>query len=163
FSDGLTLTTTYTYSRLREKINYLNPSDTELEDRISILDRPHRFTFSGIYELPIGRGKLIGENMNRVLDAIVGGWQLNGTYEWQSGEPFLLTSNLYYPGQIGAIESKLGQTDGNGLKYGIDRSAIFAPGLVALNSFGLRNVPTTLDKVRNQPFLNVNLSLSKNF
>ena len=163
FSQGLTLNSSYTFSNLREKVSYLNPSDTQLEDRISTLDRPHRFTFSGVYELPIGRGRLIGDQMNGVLDAIVGGWQLNGTYEWQSGEPLLLTSNLYYPGQIGAIESKLGQTDAEGRKYGVDRSAIFAPGLVALNSFGLRNVPSTLEKVRNQPFLNVNLSLSKNF
>ena len=78
FSQGLTLTSTYTFSNLREKVNYLNPSDTQLEDRISTLDRPHRFTFSGVYELPIGRGRLIGDQMNGVLDAIVGGWQVNG-------------------------------------------------------------------------------------
>ena len=72
-----------------------------LEDRISPFDRPHRFTFAGVYELPVGRGRKVGNNMNRVLDAVIGGWQLNGTYEWQSGEPFLLTgNNLYFPGDV---------------------------------------------------------------
>ncbi|HKC65713.1 MAG TPA: hypothetical protein VKB86_18875, partial [Pyrinomonadaceae bacterium] len=60
---------------------------------------------------------------------------------------------------------------GEGHKYGVSPgySAFQVPlvngqGIVRLNSFntGLRNVPTTLDTMRNQPFLNVNLSLSKN-
>ena len=134
-----------------------------LEDRISQFDRPHRFTFAGVYELPIGRGRLLGNNMNRVLDAFIGGWQLNGTYEWQSGEPFLLTNNLFFPGDVSTIVSRLGDGDGQGGKFGIDRSAIDAPGLVTLTAFGIRNVPTTLESLRNQPYSVANLSLTKNF
>lgn len=164
FATTLTFTTTYTYSNLREQVNYLNPSDTELEDRISQFDRPHRFTFAGTYQLPLGRGRAFGTEMNRVLDVIVGGWQVNGTYEWQSGEPFLLTAApLYYPDDPTGIQSLVGKSDGQGGKYGIDRSAIIAPGLVALSAFGFRNVPTTLENVRNQPYSVANLSLTKNF
>jgi hypothetical protein len=163
FVTDVSLTATYTYSNLREKVNYLNPSDSLLEDRISQFDRPHRFTFAGVYELPIGRGRKVGNEMNRVLDAFVGGWQVNGTYEWQSGEPFLLTNNLYFPGDVTTIRSRLGDGDGQGGKFGIDRSAIEAPGLVTLNAFGIRNVPTTLESLRNQPYSVANLSLTKNF
>jgi len=163
FATGVTMNATYTYSNLREKVGYLNPSDTVLEDRISQFDRPHRFTFAGVYELPIGRGRLVGNNMNRLLDAFIGGWQVNGTYEWQSGEPFLLTNNLYFPGDVSTITSRLGEGDGQGGKFGIDRSAIEAPGLVTLTAFGIRNVPTTLDNLRNQPYSVANLSLTKNF
>ena len=163
FATGVTMNATYTYSNLREKIGYLNPTDTVLEDRISEFDRPHRFTFAGVYELPIGRGRLVGNNMNRVLDAFIGGWQLNGTYEWQSGEPFVLTNNLYFPGDVSTITSRLGNGDGQGGKFGIDRSAIDAPGLVTLTAFGIRNVPTTLDNLRNQPYSVANLSITKNF
>jgi hypothetical protein len=163
FATGVTMNATYTYSNLREKVGYLNPSDTVLEDRISQFDRPHRFTFAGVYELPIGRGRLVGNSMNRVLDAFIGGWQVNGTYEWQSGEPFLLTNNLYFPGDVSTITSRLGDGDGQGGKFGIDRSAIDAPGLVTLTAFGIRNVPTTLDNLRNQPYSVANLSLTKNF
>lgn len=163
FATGVTMNATYTYSNLREKIGYLNPSDTVIEDRISEFDRPHRFTFAGVYELPIGRGRQFGNNMNRLLDAFIGGWQLNGTYEWQSGEPFLLTNNLFFPGDVSTIVSRLGDGDGQGGKFGIDRSAIEAPGLVTLTQFGIRNVPTTLDSLRNQPYSVANLSLTKNF
>jgi len=164
FATDVTLTATYTYSNLREQLNYLNPTDTVLEDRISPFDRPHRFTFAGVYELPLGRGRMIGNNMNRVLDAFVGGWQLNGTYEWQSGEPFLLSgNNLYFPGDVSTIKSRLGQGNGQGGKFGIDVSAIEAPGLVTLTAFGIRNVPTTIESLRNQPFSVANISLTKNF
>jgi len=163
FATGVTMNATYTWSNLREKVGYLNPTDTVLEDRISQFDRPHRFTFAGVYELPIGRGRLLGNNMNRLLDTFIGGWQLNGTYEWQSGEPFLLTNNLYFPGDVTTITSRLGEGDGQGGKFGIDRSAIDAPGLVTLTAFGIRNVPTTLDNLRNQPYSVANLSLTKNF
>jgi hypothetical protein len=172
FSKNLTFTLSYTRSHLTEKIDYLNPSDTTLEDRISSDDRPNRFTTSVVYQLPFGKGQQFGRNMNRWANAIIGGWQVNGTYEWQSGEPFILspTQVWYYGGDVNQVVALTGQNTGNGQKYGIDVSAFQVPlvngaGIVRLNNFntGLRNVPTTLDSMRNQPFLNVNLSLSKNF
>ncbi|MCA1558443.1 MAG: hypothetical protein LC731_07890, partial [Acidobacteria bacterium] len=163
-TEGLELTTTYTYSNLRERVNYLNPSDTELEDRISPIDRPHRFTFAGTYQLPFGRGRAFGKGMHPVMDAVLGGWQFNGTYEWQSGEPFLLTAApLFYAGDVTQLRSRLGEGDGQGGKYGIDRPAIDNTGLIALSSFSLRNVPTTLENLRNHPYSVANLSISKNF
>ena len=172
FSRSLTLSASYTRSRLTERLDYLNPTDTELENRVSPDDRPNRFTFSAVYLLPVGRGQAFGSNMNRWFDAVVGGWQLNGTYEWQSGEPLLLspTQVWYYAGDPSQIVSRVGENTGTGQKYGVDLSAFIVPqvngaGVVRLNNFntGLRNVPTTLDNVRNQPYLNVNLSLAKNF
>ena len=169
FSRDFSLTMTYTYSRLRESISYLNPSDTELEDRISIADRPHRFTLAETWVLPIGRGRTFGKDMNKVVDAIVGGWQVNGTYEWQSGEPFALNTNLFFDGDLDSLTARVGDSNGSGLKYGIDIPAIYningpnSSRLVALNAFALRNVPTTLDNLRNQPYTIANLSLTKNF
>ncbi|PYS52946.1 MAG: hypothetical protein DMF68_00615 [Acidobacteria bacterium] len=170
FSKGLTMTASYTRSRLRERQDYLNPSDAQLEDRISSDDRPNRFTFSSVYELPVGRGRSFGKDMNRLADLVIGGWQINGTYEWQSGEPLTLspTQVWYYEGDFNQLVSHVGENIG-GQKYGIDVSAFTVPlvngqGIVRLNNFntGLRNVPTTLDTMRNQPFSNVNLSISKN-
>src|SRR5215831_10026729 len=112
-----------------------------------------------------------GQTTNHLVNAIIGGGQVNGTYEWQSGEPFLLspTQVWYYAGDVKQIKALTGQNSAHG-KYGVDLSAFQVPlvngsGIVRLNNFntGLRNVPTTLDGMRNQPFLNVNLSLSKNF
>jgi len=172
FSKNLTFSASYTRSRLQERSNYLNPSDTQLEKRISPDDRPDRFTASAVYLLPIGRNQRLGRNANGLVNTIAGGWQVNGTYEWQQGEPFLLspTQVWYYAGDVSKLKALTGQNNGQGQKYGIDVSAFAIPlanglGIVRLQSFntGLRNVPTTLTGMRNQPFLNVNLSLSKTF
>jgi hypothetical protein len=40
---------------------------------------------TALYDLPIGRGKLIGSTMPRILDEIVGGWRLSNIFSWQSG------------------------------------------------------------------------------
>ncbi|MFL6337372.1 MAG: carboxypeptidase regulatory-like domain-containing protein [Pyrinomonadaceae bacterium] len=171
FSRDLSFNVTYTHSALREKLNYLNPSDTELEDRIGTDDRPNRFTLATVYGLPIGRGHAYGKEMNKVLDAFIGGWQFNGTYEWQSGQPILLSQAFYYPGNIYAVESRAAEGTGDGRKYGIDLPVFVNPDgspfnsttILRLSSSSLRTIPTTLDNLRHMPFTSVNLSLTKNF
>ncbi len=171
-SKGLTMSVSYTRSHLTERTDYLNPSDTELESRVSPDDRPDRFTTSVVYQLPFGHGQKFGSKTHWIVNALLGGWQVNGTYEWQSGEPFVLspTQVWFYGGDVNQLGSRTGQNDGTGRKYGIDLSAFTIPlvngvGIVRLNNFntGLRNVPTALDGLRNQPFQNMNFSISKNF
>jgi hypothetical protein len=171
FSRDLSFNVTYTLSKLREKLSYLNPSDTQLENRVGTDDRPNRFTLATVYGLPIGRGRAYGKEMNKVLDAFIGGWQLNGTYEWQSGQPILLSQAFYYAGNIYAVESRAGEGTGDGRKYGIDLPVFVNPDgssfntttILRLSSSSLRTIPTTLDNLRHMPFTSVNLSLTKNF
>ncbi len=40
------------------------------------------------YGLPFGRGKQFGSSMNKAADLVVGGWEINGFYTFQSGQPF---------------------------------------------------------------------------
>ena len=40
------------------------------------------------YDLPFGRGRQFGSSMPKAADLIVGGWELNGFYTFQSGQPF---------------------------------------------------------------------------
>ena len=40
---------------------------------------------TALYDLPIGRGKLVGSNMPRLLDEVIGGWRLSSIFSWQSG------------------------------------------------------------------------------
>jgi len=51
-------------------------------------DVRHRLSVSAIYELPIGRGRRIGNQWNSVLDTVVGGWTINAIYAYQTGFPF---------------------------------------------------------------------------
>jgi hypothetical protein len=56
--------------------------------------RRHRWLSTVIYELPVGRGKRFGTNMNRFADLAVGGWQLSNIFLVQSGT--FLTAYLPY-------------------------------------------------------------------
>ena len=47
----------------------------------------HRFTLSEVWQLPIGRGRRFGGDMNAALDALVGGWQLSTIWTARSGLP----------------------------------------------------------------------------
>jgi hypothetical protein len=60
------------------------------EHGISANDATHRFTMAAIYDLPFGRGRWIGNGMNRVADAVVGGWSLDGVITLQSGQPIAI-------------------------------------------------------------------------
>ena len=51
------------------------------------------FTGYAIYELPFGHGKQFGANMNKVADAVVGGWKLNVIPTFRGGFPLTLSSN----------------------------------------------------------------------
>jgi hypothetical protein len=57
------------------------------------MDFRHRLAVSGIYELPFGRGKPLLASSSRAVQAIAGGWQLNGVYTLQSGAPITFMNN----------------------------------------------------------------------
>ncbi len=43
---------------------------------------------SGTYNVPIGRGRTLLKDTNRVTDMLIGGWVTNFIYSYQSGQPF---------------------------------------------------------------------------
>ena len=57
---------------------------------ISSNDATHRLTSAFIVDLPFGRGRWIGGNMNRMADAIAGGWSLYSFLTIQSGQPLAI-------------------------------------------------------------------------
>jgi len=54
---------------------------------LSANDAPQRLVLATIVDLPIGRGRWIGRDMNRVLDAVIGGWSVSTILTFQSGQP----------------------------------------------------------------------------
>lgn len=87
FSQGYTLQFGHTWSKAMGATGFLNGADARLEEVISDLDRTHRFTASGIWEIPVGKGRRFGSGMNSVMNFLAGGWQLNGLNQFQSGAP----------------------------------------------------------------------------
>jgi len=51
---------------------------------LSAFDNRHRLVISGLYDLPFGKGRRMAIK-NRLLDAVVGGWQVGGINTWRSG------------------------------------------------------------------------------
>ncbi|MGH3055047.1 MAG: TonB-dependent receptor, partial [Gaiellaceae bacterium] len=47
----------------------------------------NRLAMAIIADTPIGRGRWIGRDMNRVLDGVVGGWTISTILTFQSGQP----------------------------------------------------------------------------
>jgi hypothetical protein len=105
FAQGFTLNGSYTRSRLRARTSMLNDTDASALDQVSSDDRPTRVTLSGIWELPIGKGRHWGHQWNNVVDSVLGGWQLGGIYIWQSGAPISL-GNRYFSGDLNALSTK---------------------------------------------------------
>ena len=65
---------------------YLDNARPELDTGRSAYDIRHIVNASFIVELPFGEGRR-WLNKGGVVDAIVGGWQLSGIVNWQSGSP----------------------------------------------------------------------------
>jgi hypothetical protein len=105
-SKGLEFLTNYTYSKgLTNNLGYYGGSGTASQSAYwqdayngsadygpAFFDSKHIFTFGGYYDLPFGRGRLVGSNMNRALDEVVGGWKLGVTAIVHSGFPITIAS-----------------------------------------------------------------------
>jgi hypothetical protein len=60
------------------------------EHSIGASDTPQRLAAAVVVDLPIGRKQWIGGNMNRVLDAAIGGWSIATMLTEQSGQPLAI-------------------------------------------------------------------------
>ncbi len=67
-----------------------NGYDLHSEYGPSGMDTPHNISATGVYDLPFGRGRRYGSNMNRLLDEAAGGWKLTGTAILYAGFPITL-------------------------------------------------------------------------
>ena len=100
FSKGLHSALSYTraYSELRDF--YYNEFDSTptWEDNQDV--RPHRWVWSGIYELPLGKGRTWLQS--GPLERVAGGWRLSWIYQYQSGASTSWANRFFY-GDINRI------------------------------------------------------------
>jgi Carboxypeptidase regulatory-like domain/TonB dependent receptor len=74
-------------------LNNGNPQQLDnlrAEHSISANDTPQRLAAAVVVDLPLGRNRWIGANMNRALDAVVGGWAVATLVTEQSGQPLAI-------------------------------------------------------------------------
>ncbi|HXB74371.1 MAG TPA: carboxypeptidase regulatory-like domain-containing protein [Candidatus Acidoferrales bacterium] len=99
WTNGLLLIENFAYSALVERVSYLNDGDPAPEKRAGGDSRPLRETLAVSWELPFGRGKHF-DIPNKVLNAIAGGWAMNGALIFQSGPPLNWGNVVYLGGPL---------------------------------------------------------------
>jgi Carboxypeptidase regulatory-like domain len=135
---------------------------------VSDFDATHQFNANWIVDLPFGRGRTIAHDTNRLVDAIIGGWQLSGLFRMTSGFPISVFNGFNFPTDwdLSGNSVLTGAVPKTGaFKNPADGSVnIFAAGATAASSFfrepfpgeaGQRNI------LRGDGFFGIDMGLSK--
>jgi len=170
------LVATYTRSHETDRLNFLNPANGILEDRISPNDRPNRATLGAVIELPFGRDQRWGGHWSGLTDAFLGGWVASASYQYQSGFPLTWNTNVYYDPNRDPrdLHSNIGGKCPNGGKAGLDcpgwdTSGFYVPGGTGRTDTAIqlannvRYFPSTLAHVRTANLNLLDFGLSKTF
>jgi hypothetical protein len=132
----------------------------------SDVDRGHAFNASGVYTLPIGRGKALGGDMPGWANTLIGGWDISGLLIWQSGSVFTVSSQRATGPSTAATwanysgDRNIGSLDrrGNGVFY-------FDPSLVSQFTFPNAGEfgSSGRNAFRGPRFFNIDLAVVKEF
>ena len=98
FSQGLTLDFNYTFGRSVDLASSAESGGSfsgviqnawfpQQQWADSNYDARHIFNFFAVYQLPFGRGRAVLGNSNKILNGVIGGWQLTPTIQWSSATP----------------------------------------------------------------------------
>lgn len=180
FSKGFTLLASYTFAKLISDsiyngLNFIgseggnefgyqnglyNRRAERAEDPSNV---PHRLVVSGLFELPVGKGKKL-DFKNGVANNILGNWQLNTITTIVQGTPTVVRGAnnglANRPDWVGSLELPSGFTDANpqrGVQW-FNTAAFLNP---ALYTFG--NTPRAISQFRNPGAVIIDLSVFKNF
>jgi len=169
FSNGLSALVSYNNSKLINDASSSNAGSSSNPDyRIGRLDRrgersldendiPQRLVVSAVYELPLGPGKpwLTGG----VAAAILGGWQLNGIFIYESGGPLVVRgannfTGINRPNLVG--DPNIPEDQRTAAKW-FNTSAFANPA-----NWTIGNVPRTMPNLRGPAYDNLDMSVFRN-
>jgi hypothetical protein len=58
-------------------------------------DTPHSLVANYVYQIPVGHGRAVGSSMNKVANAVVGGWEVSQIATFKSGLPLSISGSNY--------------------------------------------------------------------
>lgn len=103
YSGGLSWIANYTFSKSISNVTnlYANggtgvpkiATNLKLQKSIASFDQPQVVKVGVSYELPIGKGKWIGNNWNPVVNGLFGGWKIQYIGNYASGTPLSFPAN----------------------------------------------------------------------
>jgi len=105
FDFGYTFSKSIDLSSDAERVGTINGTGAQVQNAwspfqfrsVSDFDATHQITANWVADLPFGRNRYIGRNVNRAVDAVIGGWQLSGLGRWTSGFPFSVGNGYQWP------------------------------------------------------------------
>jgi hypothetical protein len=72
-----------------------NTFDPKAEWGSCYFDLAHNLTAFAIYQLPVGKGRSFGRNLNPMINGLVGGWNVSLIYSLHGGFPLTIYGNDY--------------------------------------------------------------------
>jgi hypothetical protein len=156
YSSGLQFLTSYTYGHalantgttlsgsngfgIPDPRNYASGYST------AAWDLRHNFVTSFSYDIPYGRGKAHGANMNKAANALIGNWQTNGILTLHTGAPFTLRSNACQgvwnacrPDLVSGKNPQDAPSNGRSPDLWFDTSAVTTPAPLTGGNLGLQS------------------------
>jgi hypothetical protein len=137
---GLTLNGVFEWSRLLGTFNQLNPGDV-LNYGETTSDYPFHFAGYGTYQLPFGRGRQFLSNDNRILDGVIGGWQISAIYQFLSGMP-ISWNNVIYTGNGYSDFHNVQHSSANRTGGKVFNTSVFDTRTVENSAYPVNNDPT---------------------
>src|ERR1700729_1439953 len=86
--------------------NWVSDKNNPMLDYGNVMfDRRHRVLATFLYQLPFGKGQSLLPNSNRLVDALIGGWQLGGVTVFQTGAFLTISEQSVDSGNTGILNT----------------------------------------------------------
>ena len=174
FSGGLQFLLAYTFSKSIDNSSFAgnigaqpaqaeNTYDRRNENGLSYFDVPHRLVASYVWNLPVGRGRHF-LNRGGIANSVLGGWQLTGITQLQSGNPWsvLISGDTANIGTGSQRASQVGEVYPEGFVRGGPSRLAFNPKAFALPAKGTFG-NTGRNIVRTAGMNNFDVAINKRF
>ena len=145
----------------------INAWSPGLNRAISTFDTTHQINANWVAELPFGKGRPYAAGASRLVDALIGGWDLTGLYRWTSGFPVSIGNGSAWSTnwELAGYATQIGPQPQTGLTVVGGVPNLFPNASLALQSYrqdfpgevGVRN------SVRGPGYFGVDMGLDKTF
>ncbi len=188
YSGGLSWLANYTFSKAIANVSNTYAGGTgapidaynlRLQKSIASYDQPQVVKVGVTYELPLGKSKRFGANLNPWVNALVGDWRISYIGNYTSGTPLAFAANSPAPGtNLTVNRAQLTNPQGVGLGVPFDSSKFNAALINVGNTsntylntqyikqpatYTLGNAAPYVSQIRGFAGRNENISLQKNW
>lgn len=113
YSNGFSLLSSFTWGKSETANSFwaTQVASTKIQKMLDSADTKFHLVVTPVYELPFGHGKRFAGHVNKLTDELIGGWVLDGTYTFQSGNPLSFPTNSnFFEGGDPSLGSKKSNT-----------------------------------------------------